>query len=173
MPRIAIVGAGQAGLLAAHALRLQGHDVTLYSDRTPEQFLTVAHPTGTAGRFDMALQFERELGLDHWEAKAPPVEGVHLTFSQKRGNQFVTLLGRVSRPARAIDLRLQSATWIDQLVERGGRVEVERVRCLASTRSRPATTSRWWRPAAPTSPRCSRATRLAALTARPSGCWPW
>ena len=66
MARIAIIGAGQAGLLSAHALNDQGHELTLYSDRSPEDFLERARPTGTACRFDMALAWERELGLEHW-----------------------------------------------------------------------------------------------------------
>jgi 2-polyprenyl-6-methoxyphenol hydroxylase-like FAD-dependent oxidoreductase len=71
MRRIAIVGAGQAGLLAAHALQRRGYDVTLYSDRAPDDFLTNARPTGTAARFDSSLAFERELGLERWGDHAP------------------------------------------------------------------------------------------------------
>jgi styrene monooxygenase A-like protein len=125
--KIAIIGAGQAGLLAAHALRLKGYDVTLYSDKGPEDFLTKARPTGVAARFDMALDFERELGLEHWGDEAPHGEGVHLHFLPKPGNVLVTLLGRLRDYFLAVDLRMQSAVWMRQLDERGGQIEIENV----------------------------------------------
>lgn len=129
MRPIAIVGAGQAGLLAAHALHGHGYDITMFTDKTPEDFLDKARPTGTAARFDMALQFERELGLEHWGDTAPTIEGIHLTFcpAEDPKNQLLTLAGRLSKPALAIDLRLQSATWLQAFGERGGRVVVETV----------------------------------------------
>ncbi|MGZ8780169.1 MAG: FAD-dependent oxidoreductase, partial [Thermoanaerobaculia bacterium] len=58
MRKIAIVGSGIIGLIAAHALRRRGYPVTLYSDRTAEQWLHESRPTGTAARFEMALSFE-------------------------------------------------------------------------------------------------------------------
>ena len=127
MRKIAVVGAGQAALLAAHALHQKGYEVTLYSDKTPEEFLTKARPTGSAARFHMSLEFERELGLEHWGDVAPRGKGVHLTFCQKKGNQFLTLLGRFHDYFLAIDVRLQSATWMRELIERGGGVEIENI----------------------------------------------
>jgi 2-polyprenyl-6-methoxyphenol hydroxylase-like FAD-dependent oxidoreductase len=127
--RIALVGSGQAALLAAHGLVKQGHEVTLYSDRTADRWLHGSRPTGTAARFDPALAFERELGLAHWEAGAPPIEGVHLTFCPTPKNRLVTLVGRLphAMPAFAIDLRLQSHRWMNDLERAGGRIVVEAV----------------------------------------------
>jgi 2-polyprenyl-6-methoxyphenol hydroxylase-like FAD-dependent oxidoreductase len=55
MTRIAIVGSGIVGLIAAHGLRNEGFHVTLYSDRTAEQWLRDSRPTlrrrGSTWRF--------------------------------------------------------------------------------------------------------------------------
>ena len=127
MRTIAIIGSGIAGLLTAHGLVRAGHKVTLFSDRTADQWRYACRPTGTAARFDPALAYERELGLDHWSAEAPRVQGVHLTFCPEPGNQLLTLTGRVAAPAMAIDVRLQSHRWMNDLVARGGELVIEAV----------------------------------------------
>src|ERR1700760_380105 len=96
MRKIAVIGSGLAGLVAAHGVRRAGHEVTLYSDRTPEQWLRESRPTGAAARFEPALAHERDLGLNHWEHVAPKGHGVQLTFCPKTGNRLVTLSARLS-----------------------------------------------------------------------------
>lgn len=127
MRNIGIIGSGQAGLLAAHGLLKAGYRVTLYSDRTADQWLNQSRPTGTAARFHNALEFERELGLNHWEKEAPKGEGVHLTFCPAKNNRLVTLAGRLENYFLAIDLRLQSHRWMNDFVAKGGKLEIENV----------------------------------------------
>jgi len=127
MRRIAIVGSGIAGLAAAHGLLRAGFSVDLYSDRTAEQWLNDSRPTGTAARFDLALSYERELGLNFWDDVAPKGEGVFLTFCQTLHKPLVKLYGRLQRPFQAVDVRLQSHRWMQELERRGGRVIIESV----------------------------------------------
>lgn len=127
MRKVAIVGSGITGLVAAHGLLRSGFDVTLLSDRSAKEWLTESRPTGTAARFDLALSYERELGLNLWDDRAPWGEGVYLTFCPTLHNRLVTLAGRFRRPFQAVDVRLQSATWMRELERRGGRVVMRRI----------------------------------------------
>jgi hypothetical protein len=128
MKTVAIIGSGQAGLLAAHALLQQGHKVTLYSERSATQWLHDVRPTGTAARFTLALDYERELGLNHWEAEAPKGTGVHLTFCPKASKSLVTLAGKLEGACfQAIDLRLQCHRWMNDFERLGGTLHVEQV----------------------------------------------
>jgi hypothetical protein len=127
MRHIAIIGSGIAGLLTAHGLLKAGYQVSLYSDRTPEDWLHYSRPTGTAGRFHGSLDYDRELGLNFWEREALTIDGVYLVFCLQGNTPFITLSGNFARPAVAIDVRLQSYCWMQEFVRRGGMLCIEKV----------------------------------------------
>ena len=76
---ITIVGAGQSGLQLGIGLLDAGYDVTLISNRTPEQIRTGSIASSQC-MFDAALGHERDLGLDLW-SDAPVVEGISFTVA--------------------------------------------------------------------------------------------
>ena len=127
MRSAAVIGTGLAGLLTAHGLLRKGFAVTLYSDRTAQQWLTEARPTGTAARFERSLTFDRELGLNHWDAPEAAIGGISLAFCQKPRNRLVTLTARLAAPCRALDVRMVSARWMGDFTERGGQLVIEPV----------------------------------------------
>jgi hypothetical protein len=114
-------------LLAAHGLVQAGHEVTLYSDRSAARWLHGSRPTGAGTRFELALAYERELGLAHWANVAPKARGVHLAFCPELDNRLVTMTSHASTYFQAIDLRLQSHRWMTDLEAAGGRVVIEKV----------------------------------------------
>ena len=67
--RVAIVGAGQSGLQLALGLLQEGYEVTVVSNRTPEE-IAVGPVLSSQCMFETALQTERVLGLDHWPGSA-------------------------------------------------------------------------------------------------------
>lgn len=126
MRKIAIVGSGISGLVAGLALLNLGHKVTIFSNLSADDWLTKVPPTGTACRFASSLDLEEELGINFWK-DTTPINGVHLTFCPKPGRQLIDLMGRLDRPALAIDVRLQSHRWTLEFEKRGGTVVVANV----------------------------------------------
>jgi 2-polyprenyl-6-methoxyphenol hydroxylase-like FAD-dependent oxidoreductase len=127
MRKVAIVGSGQAGLVAAHALLRAGYTVDLYSDRSPEEWLERGRPTGTAVRFALSLAYEKELGLDHGHAEAPGMDGLRVTICSSPAKPFLTLTGRFEVSPLAIDVRLQSAEWMRDFQKWGGNLVLEKL----------------------------------------------
>jgi 2-polyprenyl-6-methoxyphenol hydroxylase-like FAD-dependent oxidoreductase len=80
LAKILIVGAGQAGLQLALGLQGDGHDVTVMTDRTPDE-IRGGRVLSTQCMFDTSLSYERALGLNLWDSQAPRVEGLGVSVS--------------------------------------------------------------------------------------------
>ncbi len=128
MARIAIVGAGQAGTLAAVGLMNGGHEVTLYSDRTADSILNETSPTGTAFMFGDSVAYERKLGVDTFEDRALLGNGIHLYFSPKVGQELIQIAAPLEEGAGyAVDVRLKSKSRMDQLEAAGSSVIIKSI----------------------------------------------
>ncbi|RWD98767.1 styrene monooxygenase/indole monooxygenase family protein [Mesorhizobium sp.] len=130
MAKIGIIGSGQAGCILAYALVKAGYQVTLYSDRTPEQWLTHSAPTGTACLYAEVIDIERELGMDFWSDKMFPAQGVLLESARYAGDPEATVMkGRLEygRSGGAIDQRMRIHRWLEDFEALGGRLVIEGV----------------------------------------------
>ena len=103
MSTFTIVGAGQAGLQLAFGLVQDGHEVTVVSNRAPDDIAT-GKVMSSQCMFDAALQHERELGLNHWEEGCPDIEGISLAVPAPDGSgKAIDWASRLDAPAQAVD----------------------------------------------------------------------
>jgi hypothetical protein len=127
MSSILIVGAGQAGLQLALGLLQDGHDVTVVSNRTAEDIRT-GRVMSSQCMFDAALQTERDLGLNDWEAECPPVEGISLAVPAPDGSgKAIDFASRLDRYAQSVDQRVKMPGWMERLERDGGRLVIDDV----------------------------------------------
>ncbi|MFI6850304.1 FAD-binding oxidoreductase [Kitasatospora sp. NBC_00085] len=122
MRRIAVVGAGQAGLQLGLGLLAAGYRVTLVAERTPDQ-LRGGPVLSTQAMFGPALRIERSAGLDHWAGEAPAVRSVASVLAVPPGVRALDFTMTLDEPAQSVDQRLKLAHWLELFTERGGRVE--------------------------------------------------
>ncbi|MFI0156039.1 styrene monooxygenase/indole monooxygenase family protein [Streptomyces lydicus] len=122
MRRIAVVGAGQAGAQLALGLQAHGYDVTLVTDRDPDE-IRRGPVMSSQCMFDTALQSERELGLHHWEDQAPDISGIAFSLIGPHGTPDVSWRAPLEGPAHSVDQRVKCAAWIEKFAD-GGRGEI-------------------------------------------------
>jgi flavin reductase (DIM6/NTAB) family NADH-FMN oxidoreductase RutF/flavin-dependent dehydrogenase len=124
--RIAIVGAGQSGLQLALGLVDAGHEVTLVSNRTAEQYAGGSVQSSQC-MFGTALETERALGLDYWTEACPPVEGIAFAVPAENGGEAKAIdwAARLDRPAQSVDQRLKLSGWLREYERRDGRLVVQ------------------------------------------------
>ena len=126
MSSILIVGGGQAGLQLALGLLTDGHEVTVVSNRPPEDIRS-GRVMSSQFMFASSLQTERDLGVNFWEEECPRVEGVSFTVPSPDGGKAIDWVGRLDSYGQSVDQRVKVPGWIEELERRGGRMELHDV----------------------------------------------
>ena len=121
MSKFLIVGAGQAGLQLAFGLVQDGHDVTVVSNRTPDEIRN-GRVMSSQCMFDAALEHERELGIDYWAEECPDIEGISLAVPGPEGGKLIDWAARLDAPAQSVDQRVKMPVWIEELEKQGGKI---------------------------------------------------
>ncbi len=121
MAKITIIGGGQSGLQLGIGLLQNGYDVSVVSDRTPEQ-IRDGRVTSSQCMFATALDHERALGIDFWDDTCPPVEGIALAVPHPEipGAKAIDWGARLDRVAQSVDQRVKFPRWMEHFAAGGG-----------------------------------------------------
>lgn len=125
MRKIAIVGAGQAGLQLALALLDHGYEITLATNRTAEEIRT-GKIMSSQCMFDSALQIERDLNLNWWGDSCPTIDGIGFTVPHPEnfGATLINWASPLSKPAQSVDQRVKMSGWLEAVAQRGADVRI-------------------------------------------------
>jgi hypothetical protein len=126
MSRIAIIGAGHSGLQLGIGLLADGHQVTVYSDRTPEQIACSRLPSST-GLSPRSLNNERELGIHLWDGLDPVMYTTYFQAGDGLGGSIVKWESPWRAYWQAVDQRLKMPAWMQIFAERGGDLRISPV----------------------------------------------
>ena len=107
MRRIAIVGGGQSGLQLALALLQNNYEVTVVSNRTPEQ-IRKGRVTSSQFMFQDSLQNERDLRINFWEKECPITEGIAFAVPGPDGGRALFWETKLDHPGQSVQTRISS-----------------------------------------------------------------
>jgi hypothetical protein len=124
MRKIAIIGGGQSGLQLALGLQKRGYDVTVVSNRTPEQ-IRKGRVTSSQFMFHDSLQNERDLGINYWEKECPNTDGIAFAVPGPDGTPALFWEAKLDHPGQSVDQRLKFAGWTEEFSKRGGKVVIQ------------------------------------------------
>lgn len=117
-----IVGAGQSGLVLAHALLSAGADVTVVSSRS-SQDLRRGRAQITQLTLPHGLAVESSHNLSLWSGVAPTFDQVSLSVVAGDASQ-VGFTGTLPGAGLAVDPRVKLADWLEFFEDRGGKVVI-------------------------------------------------
>ena len=119
MRRIAIVGGGQSGLQLALGLQQNNYEVTVISNRTPEQIFQ-GRVTSSQFMFNDSLQNERDLKINFWEKECPNTDGIAFAIPGPDGNKALFWEARLDHYGQSVDQRVKFSGWMKEFAKRGG-----------------------------------------------------
>lgn len=123
--RITVVGGGQSGLQLGCGLLSKGFDVRVVQNRTAKEVKN-GKVLSSQCMFDAALQNERDLGLNFWDASCPPVQSIQFTVpAPTGGGKAIDWNGRLTRHGMSVDQRVKVPRWMDEFTKRGGWLEIK------------------------------------------------
>ena len=124
MRKVAIIGSGQSGLQLALGLLQNKYEVTLVSNRTPEQILC-ARVTSSQFMFLDSLQNERDLVINFWEKKSPITEGIAFTIPGPDKTKALFWEAKLDHYGQSVDQRVKFAGWMKEFAKRGGNLVIQ------------------------------------------------
>lgn len=127
MRKIAIIGAGQAGLLLGIMLLKNHYRVSLFTNRTSQEILS-GRILSTQAMYHSALAIERSYGLNFWDDLCPWNQSFTSTVIDPKTHQ--TLLqwqAKTNYPFQAIDQRMKFARWQEEFQSLGGHLVIQDV----------------------------------------------
>jgi hypothetical protein len=124
MRKIAIVGGGQSGLQLGLGLLQNNYEVTIVSNRTPEQVLS-GRVTSSQFMFHDSLQNERDLGINFWEKECPITEGIAFTIPGPDKTKALFWEAKLDGYGQSVDQRVKFAGWMKEFAKRGGNLVIK------------------------------------------------
>lgn len=121
--KIGVVGAGTAGLHLGLYLRKFGVDVTILTDRQPEEYKNIKLPN-TVAHYHVTVEREDELECNHW-----PLDqyGYHGHYYYVGGQHPVRFYGALAKQSRAVDYRIYHPKLMEDFLLRGGNIEFRQI----------------------------------------------
>ncbi len=124
MRKIAIFGGGQSGLQLALGLQQNGYEVTVVSNRTPEQVFN-GRVTSSQFMFHDSLQNERDLGINFWEKECPVTEGIAFTIPGPNRTKALFWEAKLDHYGQSVDQRVKFSGWMKEFARRGGNLVIQ------------------------------------------------
>ncbi|SDS22083.1 styrene monooxygenase subunit StyA [Pseudomonas oryzae] len=121
--RIGIVGAGAAGLHLGLYLRQHDIDVTVYTDRKPDDYSDL-RLLNTVAHHAVTVQREEALGVNEWPSDQYGYFGHYYYVGTPQPMQFY---GDLKEPSRAVDYRMYLPMLMRALEARGGKFSYDTV----------------------------------------------